>query len=390
MSRPGLKRRVYNLRVAPAIHTPEAPIIPVPTATLTPLASWLLRENPALPLGKRGGSQSVADFGDPAAELHSLLYSVGLYDLGFRTRISVSGEDKFRWLNGMVTNAVTTLAEGHGNYSFILNAQGRIQGDAYVYREPGRLLIETERSQTPRLLEHFNRFIIMDDVELADLGESSTAIGLAGPAAASLLARLGFIGVSDLEPLQCQATSICGVALTVVRAYSVLVPRFELGFDPGQMGMVSRILTAAGALPTGLAAENSLRVLEGTPLYGIDIQERNLVQETSQTRALNFTKGCYLGQEIVERIRSRTTVNRFLRQFALTGAIPAAGAELRSPGEDRPAGNLTSIATYANSGLPPTLALGFIRREVLDAHSVIEYDGGTATVLSAAPAIPAA
>ena len=376
-------QRGYNLRVPEAIKE----TVNDTTVAATPLASLLLQGNPALPLETRGGCHTPATFGDSAAEFTALRSSVGLYDLGFRTRISATGEDKFRWLNGMVTNAVATLPESRGNYNFILNAQGRIQGDAYVYNEPGRLLIDTDLAQAPRLLDHLNRFIIMDDVELTDLSDSTSTAGLAGPAAADLLTRLGLPAAASLEPLQFQPFRMCGIPVTILRAYSVLVPRFELWFDPAQTGAVWNVLLAAGATATGLIAENALRVLEGTPLYGTDIQERNLVQETSQTRALNFTKGCYLGQEIVERIRSRTTVHRFLRQLELHGAIPAPGAELRSPGEERPVGALTSIVTFNHPGLPATLALGYVRTETIDRQLPIEYDGGTATILDAPPPI---
>jgi folate-binding protein YgfZ len=356
-------------------------------AALTPLASVQVAADPSLRLATRGGCQSAASFGDASAELSALLHSVGLCDLGFRTRISVTGEDKFRWLNGMVTNAVAALAEGHGNYNFILNAQGRIQGDAYVYREAGRLLVETDGSQSDRLLEHFERFIIMDDVDLAELS-GLTCLGIAGPHAAILLQRLGFAAAASLEMLEFQDISLGGVPTTVVRAYSLLVPCFELWFEPVQTETMQRILLEAGATPVALEAANALRILEGIPLYGVDIHDRNLVQETSQARALNFTKGCYLGQEIVERIRSRTTVHRFLRQLELSGAVPQAGAELRSPGEERSVGQLTSIATYALAGVPPVLALGYVRGDAIERRLPIEYDGGFATVLAEPPAVP--
>ena len=116
------------------------------------------------------------------------------------------------------------------------------------------------------------------------------------------------------------------VPCTIIEAYHVVVPRFELWFAPEHVLAVWETLQAAGATPCGLEAMETLRVLEATPLYGIDLNDRDLPQETAQTRALNFSKGCYLGQEIVERIRSRGKVNRQFRQFALHGepAFPVA------------------------------------------------------------------
>ena len=130
----------------------------------------------------------------------------------------------------------------------------------------------------------------------------------------------------------------------------------------------------------------ALRVLEGTPLYGLDLNDRDLPQETAQTRALNFSKGCYLGQEIVERIRSRGKVNRQFRQFALQGPRPdSLPLDLRS--NDQPVGRITSTASLSSAGLAQVLALGFVRVEVLERNQEISYDGGVATALAAAPAI---
>jgi folate-binding protein YgfZ len=312
------------------------------------------------------------------------------FDLGGRTRIRVTGPDRLRWLNGMVSNAVLTLAEGHGNYNFILNAQGKIQGDAYIYRAAEELLIDTDRSQAARLLAHLDHFIIMDDVELHSLDETTTGIGLIGPGSAVILDGLG-LKASALEPLQFAEASLHGSSVTLVHAYSVLLPRYELWFHPDETAAVQQALIKAGAEWIDLATVEAIRILEGTPRYGIDITDRHLAQETSQTRALNFTKGCYLGQEIVERIRSRATVHRYLRQFALDGAIPALPADLRVAGEPANSssiGQLTSVAAIQLPHFTQTVAIGYIRAEVLERKAHVEYDGGAATVLDHPPSLP--
>jgi folate-binding protein YgfZ len=149
-----------------------------------------------------------------------------------------------------------------------------------------------------------------------------------------------------------------------------------------------RILTQAGAMPAGFQALESLRILEGTPRYGVDMSDRHLPQEINQSRALNFNKGCYLGQEIVERIRSRATVHRTLRQFELIGALPSTGSELKAEGDDKPIGEITSAAHYALPGLPRTFAIGMVRVEALERKAVITYPGGKAIPLDAPPALP--
>ncbi len=328
-------------------------------------------------------------------ELDSLLHAAGVSDLGWRGKILVTGSDRLRWLNGMVSNAVQSLPEGQGNYSFLLSVQGRIQGDCYVYRRAADLLLDTSIDQVPALMGHLEHFIIMDDVELADVSRHWTALSLAGPGAPQVLATLGFavssstlenLENSSLENLRMTNVTIGEIPCTLIEAHHVSVPRYELWFAPEYVLAVWETLQAAGANPCGWEAMEALRVLEGTPLYGVDLNDRDLPQETAQTRALNFSKGCYLGQEIVERIRSRGKVNRQFRQFELHGARPETlPVDLRS--NDQSVGRMTTTASLSSAGLPHVLALGFIRIEVLERNQQIAYDGGVATVLAAPPAI---
>ncbi|HTZ90557.1 MAG TPA: hypothetical protein VMA71_09455 [Alloacidobacterium sp.] len=348
---------------------------------LTPLAAIF----PAFDLQMHLGRITPHVFADTESEFASLVHTAAVYDLGYLTRIRITGDDRVRWLNGMVTNTVQSLPQGYGNYTLILNAQGRIQGDGYVFRAADHLLLETDRSQAPRLLTHLDHFIIMDDVELHELDATSTTLGLAGPQAPEILEALGLPvpGTLAFVPAALQ-----GIPVTVVRAYSVLVPRFELWLAAEHAAKAWRIFTDAGAAPAAFQALESLRILEGTPLYGVDMSDRYLPQEMNQSRALNFNKGCYLGQEIVERIRSRATVHRTLRQFELDGPLPAPGTELRAEGDEKPIGEISSAAHYALPGLPRTFALGMIRVEALERKSVITYPGGRATPLEAPPALP--
>lgn len=350
-------------------------------ASLTPLAAL----SPALGLQMHLGRITPRVFTEVEHELAALVHSAAVYDLGYLTRIRLTGEDRVRWLNGMVTNTVQSLPPGYGNYTLILNAQGRIQGDGYVFRAADHLLFQTDRSQAPRLLAHLDHFIIMDDVELFELDAGTTTLGLAGPQALRILESLN---LPVPETMGFVTATLQGIPMTVVNAYSVLVPRVELWLAAKDVAAVWQTLTEAGAVPAGFAALESLRILEGTPLYGVDMSDRYLPQETSLTRALNFSKGCYLGQEIVERIRSRATVHRTLRQFELNGSLPAPGAELRAEGDDKTIGELTSAAHYALPGLPRTFAIGMIRIEALERKAVITYPGGQAIPLDGPPALP--
>jgi folate-binding protein YgfZ len=365
---------------AASAGSPEGEGVP----SLTPLSAAL---GPAPSLGLFCGALTARVFDGLPGEIESLLHSAGVSDLGWRGKILVTGGDRLRWLNGMVSNAVQSLPEGQGNYSFLLSVQGRIQGDCNVYRRAEDVLLDTSIEQVPALMRHLDHFIIMDDVELADVSQQWTALSLAGPRAGQVLSTLGFSpSTPGVENARMSSVKIGEVSCTLIEAYHVAVPRYELWFASEHVLAVWETLQAAGADPCGWEAMEALRVLEGTPLYGVDLNDRDLPQETAQTRALNFSKGCYLGQEIVERIRSRGKVNRQFRQFALQGARPdSLPLDLRS--NEQPVGRITSTASLSIAGLAQVLALGFVRVEVLERNQEISYGGGVATALAAPPAI---
>jgi folate-binding protein YgfZ len=324
------------------------------------------------------GALTPYAFDGLAAELNSLFHSAGVSDLGWRGKIRITGGDRLRWLNGMVSNTVQSLPEGQGNYSFLLNAQGRIQGDCYVYRRSGDVLLDTGLNQVPALMQHLDHFVIMDDVELADVSADWTALSLSGPRAPRVLTTLGFAAASPSEHARMSHAHIGEVACTIIEVPQNVVPRYEIWFAPEHVLAVWDTLQAAGANPCGFEATEALRVLEGIPLYGVDLNDRDLPQETGQTRALNFSKGCYLGQEIVERIRSRGKVNRQFRQFELSSLPHSLPVDLLTNGQ--PVGRITSTASLSSAGLPDVLALGFIRVEVVERGESITYDGGVAAL----------
>ena len=307
-----------------------------------------------------------------------LLTSAALISLDETAWLRVTGEDRVRWLNGMATNSIQALTPGQGCYTFFLNAQGRIQADATVFLEPDAILLETSRGQLPKLLAHLEHFIIMDDVELEPL-DGRAGLLLAGPGAAAMLTSAGIDAA--LPPLT--FTQLPG-SIALIHAHSPLIPRFELWAGPAAITMLTSTLLAHGAAASNAEALHQLRIAEGTPLFGTDIRDKELPQETTppgiSSRALHFSKGCYLGQEIVERIRSRGNLHRTFSGFVLTGDLPPAGTSLfdaADPG--KPIGELTSATRLDLPGGPAQLALGYIRREALDRAGSISYSSGVAT-----------
>jgi folate-binding protein YgfZ len=370
----------------------------------------------------------------PEVETAALAFGAAIHDLGWMRRVAVRGSDRFRWLSGMVTNTVNDLFPNTGAWNLVLNAQGRIQGDLTVWRggeeaSPQRrspagseslsgdrllgtpfageseLELEIAADQFEKLLAHLNRFIIMDDVELVPLGDeqvgetgSETAIGLTGPQAGEVLERVGLPTIGSAMA----GTSVewNGWNLRILRGYGLLAQHYEFWLPSAGLPKLWSCLRTGGATPVGCASLEAFRIAEGIPAYGIDIVERDLPQETSQIRALHFAKGCYLGQEIVERIRSRGNVHRHLRPLELSGPVPAGGAELTSKNEaaagsgvaagDRTApGQITSAAELALSSGRRVFALGMLRSEAEEREQVFEYKAGalegTARILGAPP-----
>ena len=348
---------------------------PAPTV----LAGFLTSTDPQLPCAVYHGVLSPVELDARPGEIEALISGAAVHDLGWLRRVAVRGKDRSRWLSGMVTNMVKDLAPNAGAWNLVLNAQGRIQGDLTVWRESDNLELEVTADQVEKLLAHLDRFIIMDDVELVRL-EEETAIGLTGPKAGEVLTRLGLPVLT--EPLT-QAWAEWNGPVRVGRGYGVLADHYAIWVPAGHVGDLWQALGAAGARPIGAAALEALRIAEGIPVYGVYMVERDLPQETSQIRALHFDKGCYIGQEIVERIRSRGNVHRYLRLLELAGPVPEPGTKLTLDGAE--AGHITSASELPLPGDIRRFALGMIRSEAEARNLPFDYSvgqiGGTAGIL---------
>lgn len=359
------------------------------TVPSTPLATLLASGAKPLPLMENRGVLTVKELDAPATETAALTSGAAVQDLGWMRRVAVRGRDRFRWLSGMVTNMVRDLPANGGAWNLVLNSQGRIQGDLYVWREGDDLELEISVDQYTKLLAHLEHFIIMDDVELAPLGQETgaaeTALGLTGPQADEVLRRMGLPPLP--EPMSGTRVEWNGLDLRILRNFGAIALHYELWTPAAGLTRLWRTLSTAGAIPVGGAMLEAFRVAEGIPVYGADIAERDLPQETSQLRALHFNKGCYLGQEIVERIRSRGNVHRHLRSLELKGPVPSPGTELKLEGDL--VGHITSAAELPLTSGLRRFALGMMRAEAEDRNLPLSYsDGsteGTAILLAAPP-----
>jgi len=343
--------------------------------SITPLHDRMLSAGSRM--GEYLGAETAASFGDPRSEYMEIRSGAAIYDLGWRAKIVATGADRVRWMNSMVTNNVRDLAPGQGNYNFLLNAQGRILADLYIYNRGEYLLVDTARWQAPKLLEVMNKFIIMDDVELTDISDKLTSLAVQGPRAREVLRDAGF-NFADVDPLQVQDITWNDIGLSITRMASDISHTYELWLGPGNAGAAWDALVRSGAKPAGTEALEMFRLAAGIPQYGRDISERYLPQETDQEQALNFKKGCYIGQEIVERIHSRALLHRKLTGFEVEGAPPSAGAKIEKDGKE--VGEITSAITVPGRDRDRTLALGYLRTEARNPGAELSIDGMRAIV----------
>jgi len=335
---------------------------------------------PAHRLSRSGqylGMKVALHFGDPAAELAALHESCAAFILEWRAKINVTGKDRVRWLHNMVTNNVRDLQLNRGNYNFVLSAQGRILGDIYIYNRGDSLLIDTDHIQVEPLLTAMKRYIIMDKVEMAEAPIFS--VGLCGPKAEESLAAAG-IDVRGMEPLEIREFVVNSLPVMIVRGPENKPGWYEVWVtvpqDESQDGMFA--WRFPDAQNVGVQALEWWRILHAIPQYGQDIRDRDLPQETGQTQALNFNKGCYIGQEIVERIRSRGQVHRKFTGFEFEDGPPALG-KYESGG--RALAEVTSVAAVPSSSGVRHIGLGYVRREAAETGPQVDLNGRKAKIV---------
>lgn len=327
-------------------------------------------------IGEYCGVQTAHSFGDSRREFQALSHSCGIYDLGWRSKIIVSGKDRTRWLNGMITNNIRDLQPNHGNYSFVLSPQGRIQGDLYAYNRGDYIVLGSERSQTAGIFERLKKYIIMDKVELEDVSDRLTAVGVQGPKSFEVLRSAG-LPVPDVQPMEIADATWREIGLSITRMANDRFLTYEIWASTENVGAIWDAVVSAGATPVGTDALEMFRIAAGIPRYGIDISDRDLPQETAQQQALNFSKGCYIGQEIVERIRARGNVHRTLAGFVIEDPTPTKG-KITVNGKE--VGELTSALSIPSDPTDRVLGLGIIRREAADLGTRVAIGNVVATV----------
>lgn len=320
-------------------------------------------------IGEYLGTLLPARFGDFAAEYSALREAVALLDTNFRAFFSFTGPDRQRYVNAILTSNVRDLKPGQGTVGLLLNPQGHILAEVETFARQESILASSHAMIRERTFSTFEKFIIMDDVTLEDVTASTGTLDLAGPRTAALLAELGVRNFADMPMLSHEEVLVAHIPCRVVRrelaghaAATVIAGREHLPVLWRELAQRARLHGGAAA---GMEALNSIRLECGIAWFGHDYDDKQIPHEAGLEHShINYEKGCYTGQEIVERVRSRGHVNRRLAELRFSSnEAPAPGTKLLYDGNE--IGNVTSAAFSPSLGQP--IGLGYLRRE----HSAI-------------------
>jgi folate-binding protein YgfZ len=284
----------------------------------------------------------------------------GLIELSDRGRIRVSGSEATMFLNGLVTNDVKSLAENRWMPAVFPTVQGRLIGAVRIARVKDGFLIDTERASHDAVLKTISRFTLAGDFKVADITDGSTIFSLQGKRAAEVVTKVCETSVADLPRNGMSEHE----GVTIIRATHTAEDGFDLVFDSTRAGEFRQALLDAGATPMDEETFEILRIEAGIARFGRDMDETNVIPETNLDDAVSYTKGCYVGQEIIVRIKHRGHPAKKL-----------VGLKLERPVE---AGEIiTSAAVSPRLG---SIGLGYVRYEFVEPGTNVLIDDVNATV----------
>jgi len=334
-------------------------------------------------LGTWFGCALPGRFGDWRVEYRYLRESVGVVDKNYRAYLSFTGPDRVRYLNAILTNNIKELAENHGTVSLFLNPQGHIQAEIETFALGEELFCVSYSMIRARLIEGLEKYIIMDDVTLADQTEEYGTLALEGPQAAAVAAELTGVDLATLAELESREVSVGVVSCRMIRRSPGGVSGAEFLTKRGNVEALWDVVVEAarrhGGGPAGYTALNVVRLEQRIPWFGYDFGEKQIPHEAGlQDSHISYTKGCYTGQEIVERVRSRGQVNR-VRVSLRFDAVENVPASAVLSAEGKEVGMVTR--TGFSPGMDAWIGMGYVRREKAGMGTKLEVAGGTATVI---------
>jgi glycine cleavage system T protein len=313
---------------------------------------------------ERDGWFVPASYGDSLFEYAAVRErGAGLIDLSPRGRIQVSGSEAVPFLNGLITNDMKTLEENHWMPAAFPNVQGRLIASIRVVRSKDGFLIDTEAATHERVLKTVERFTLAGDFRVTDLTNETALVSLQGRQAAEMVQSVFGDAVPAMPRTGAGVLKWRESEITLIRASHTGEDGFDLIVNSDQAEGLWDALVNAGARPVGFDALEMLRIEAGLPRYTIDMDETNVVTEANLDDAVSYTKGCYLGQEIIARIKYRGHVAKKLTGIMFDQAVKLENDAKIRAADDKDIGRITSV-TYSPQ-LGRTIALGYVKYDYL-------------------------
>ena len=312
---------------------------------------------------------------DVASEVNAARSGVAATDRSARGKLLVQGNDRLAFLHNMLSNSITTLAPGKGCRAELLDERGHIVGDLRVYVTENDVRIDLEPGLAETVRATLEKYVIMDDVTLLDVTADSAHFTLTGPGLPALLASLG--GELPAALWDHRAGVLGGVGTVHARTHWATMSDADVFVPMADRETMRAALAKAGATFIGEDAFEVLRIEAGVARQGADLDDVVALEaRLDKEGAVSFTKGCYMGQEVMARIDSRGHVNRLLCRLTIDGPVPARGATVKAG--DKEIGRITSAAHSPTLG--KTVALGYLRREHSEPGALVTVSGSPATV----------
>jgi folate-binding protein YgfZ len=348
----------------------------------TPLLA--LHKSQGVTMGTWFGCALPDRFGDWLDEYRAARENLALIDKNYRAHLRFTGPDRVRYLNAILTNNIKDLPVGSGIVSLMLTPQGRIQAEIETYALPESLCCLSFAMIRETLVPALDKYIIMDDVTLVDETENWGTLGLEGPLAAAVTKKLTGLDLAGIGDLSFREVQVEGIFCVLGKRSPGGLAAAEFRVHRGDLEtlwmLLQQAVAASAGLPVGFEALSALRLEQGVPWFGYDFGEKQIPHEAGvQDSHISSSKGCYTGQEIVERVRSRGQVNRVRVLLKMEGhEPPASGTPLLANGQE--SGHVTRSAF--SPALRSAIAMGYLRRENSAPASELTWAGGKATVIS--------
>ncbi|HEX7861941.1 MAG TPA: glycine cleavage T C-terminal barrel domain-containing protein [Verrucomicrobiae bacterium] len=328
------------------------------------------------------GAEAVTSYGSSKSEYNALASEAALIDLSFRSRICLVGSDREKFLHGQVTNDVQRLKVGEGTYAALVTHKGKLETDLFIYKLQDELLLDFEPGLTQKITDRLSKYIIAEDVQIIDVAPHYTLLSVQGPRAAEVLSP--FFPELPTKALTWTKTTYPNGDLYLMSNGRFGPPGFDLFVPTADTNSVAEKL-ASSIKPAGLNACEIARIENGIPRFGIDMDESNLAPEALRENAISYAKGCYIGQEVIARIRTYGQVAKALRLIRLPDEpqhLPTKAEKLFHNAKE--VGFITSSTLSPKHGAK--VALAYVRKEansVGQSLNVATPEGPLATIISA-------